>query len=456
MQMSMKKSKSIDLTSGPILKTLSELALPIMASSLLGTAYNITDMAWIGLLGSKAVAGVGVGGMYVWLSQGLVALPRMGGQVNTAQSCGRKDYKEARFYAASALQMTILFGLLFAAASIIFLDPLIGFFNLTDPEAYSSARSYMLITCGLIIFSFLNLTLTGLFTAQGDSRSPLMANFLGLVGNMLLDPLLILGIGPFPRLETAGAAIATVTAQFLVFAVLVFRIFTSGLETNVLRELHLFSRFPRKFYKNIFRIGFPTAIQSMLYCMISMVLTRMVSAFGAAAIAVQRVGGQIESVSWNTADGFASALNAFTAQNFGAKKYDRIRQGYRISFGILTIWGLIITAAFVLLPRPISGLFFHDPESLGISVNYLIIIGFCEAFMSIELMTIGALSGLGMTKLCSIISIILTGARIPLAMLLTHAGMGLNGIWWALSLTSIVKGIIFTLTFRQTSRTKLK
>ena len=82
---------------------------------------------WIGLLGSKAVAGVGVGGMYVWLSQGLVALPRMGGQVNTAQSCGRKDYKEARSYAASALQMTILFGLLFAAASIIFLDPLIGF-----------------------------------------------------------------------------------------------------------------------------------------------------------------------------------------------------------------------------------------------------------------------------------------------------------------------------------------
>ena len=235
MQMSMKRSKSIDLTSGPILKTLAELALPIMASSFLGTAYNITDMAWIGLLGSKAVAGVGVGGMYVWLSQGLVALPRMGGQVNTAQACGRKDYKEAGFYAASALQMTILFGLLFAVASIVFLDPLIGFFNLADPDAYASARSYMLITCGLIIFSFLNLTLTGLFTAQGDSRSPLMANFLGLVGNMLLDPLLILGIGPFPRLETAGAAIAPVTSQFLGFAVLVFRVFTSGLGTNVLR-----------------------------------------------------------------------------------------------------------------------------------------------------------------------------------------------------------------------------
>ena len=94
MQMSMKRSKSIDLTSGPILKTLAELALPIMASSFLGTAYNITDMAWIGLLGSKAVAGVGVGGMYVWLSQGLVALPRMGGQVTLPRPAAGKIIKK--------------------------------------------------------------------------------------------------------------------------------------------------------------------------------------------------------------------------------------------------------------------------------------------------------------------------------------------------------------------------
>lgn len=131
---------------------------------------------------------------------------------------------------------------------------------------------------------------------------------------------------------------------------------------------------------------------------------------------------------------FCLCIKCIYRTEFRCKKYDRIRHGYRISFGILTIWGLIITASFVLLPRPISGLFFHDPESLGISVNYLIIIGFSEAFMAIELMTIGALSGLGMTKLCSIISIILTGSRIPLAMLLTHVGMGLDGIWWALSL----------------------
>ena len=157
-----------NLTKDPILKTLTKLAVPIMASSFLGTLYNITDMAWIGLLGSKAVAGVGVGGMYVWLSQGLVALPRMGGQVNTAQACGRKDYKEAGFYAASALQMTILFGLLFALASIVFLDPLIGFFNLNlvallfGSMSWLSRIIYALVgLCGLYLFSFYGMTTAG-------------------------------------------------------------------------------------------------------------------------------------------------------------------------------------------------------------------------------------------------------------------------------------------------------
>ena len=246
----MSKSKTVDLTSGPILKTLAELALPIMISSMLGTAYSIMDMAWIGLLGAKAVAGVGVGGMYVWLSQGLASLSRMGGQVNTAQACGRKDYDQARPYAASSLQLTALSGILFAAVCVIFIQPLLGFFNLTDAETYTAARSYTLITCGLILFSYLNLTLTGLSTAQGDSRTPLLANFIGLAGNMILDPLLILGIGPFPRLEVAGAAIATVSSQILVFVVMVLRIRHSRLEPNVLQHLNLLSVFPKEYYKH--------------------------------------------------------------------------------------------------------------------------------------------------------------------------------------------------------------
>ena len=398
-----------NLTKGPIMKTLVKLAVPIMASAFLGTLYNITDMAWIGLLGSKAVAGVGVGGMFTWLSQGLASMARMGGQVQVAQCIGRGDREKAHGFAQAA------------------------------------ALAYTKIACGLIVFSFLTLTLTGLYTAQGDSKTPFMANLIGLVTNMILDPVLILGPGPFPRLGVTGAAIATVTAQAIVMSIMILGIIARKKE-NVLKGTRLFAKIPVEFLRGICRIGIPTALQGMAYCGISMILTRMVSGYGAEAVATQRVGGQIESISWNTADGFAAALNAFVAQNYGAGERERVRKGYQVSLWTVGIWGVLVSAVFICFPNAIADIFFHEPKAVATAVGYLVIIGFSEAFMCVELTTIGALSGLGRTRLCSVISIVLTGARIPLAIVLSGI-MGLDGIWWALTSTSIVKGIIFTCTF---------
>jgi putative MATE family efflux protein len=334
---------------------------------------------------------------------------------------------------------------------LVFTNPLIGFFSLSDAQTYDCAKIYMQITCGLILFSYLNSTLTGLYTAQGDSKTPLEANVIGLVINMVLDPLLILGIGPFPRLEVTGAAIATVTAQILVFLVMVLAIFRRNSSRNILREVQLFRRLENVYYISVFKVGVPTALQGTIYCMISMVLTRLSSPFGSAAVAVQRVGGQIESVTWNAADGFGAALNAFMGQNYGAKKYDRIRKGYNIGFRAIALWALFITAVFILFPRPVASLFFHEENALSIAIDYLVIIGISESFMSVELMTIGALSGLGKTKLCSVISILLTGSRIPLAFAFTHTSLGLNGIWWALTISSVAKGIVFYFSFQKVS-----
>ena len=434
-----------NLTKGPILKTLTKLAIPIMASSFLGTLYNITDMAWIGLLGSKAVAGVGVGGMFTWLSQGLAAMARMGGQVQVAQCIGRGERDRAHGFAQAAVQLAILMGMAYAVISLLFTRQMVAFFQLTDPEAQTAALSYTKIACGLIVFSFLTLTMTGLYTAQGDSKTPFLANLIGLVTNMILDPVLILGPGPFPKLGVVGAAIATVTAQAIVLMMMILGVIIQKKE-NVLKGIRLTAKIPKEYLSGLCRIGIPTAIQGMAYCAISMVLTRMVSAYGAEAVATQRVGGQIESISWNTADGFAAALNAFIAQNYGAGKMERVRKGYRASLWTVGIWGLLISFVFICFPQTIADIFFHEPKAVATAVGYLVIIGFSEAFMCVELTTVGALSGLGRTRLCSIISITFTSARIPLAIIL--GGLtGLSGIWWALSVTSIIKGIIFTCTF---------
>lgn len=442
-----------NLTKGPILKTLTKLAIPIMASYFIGTLYNITDMAWIGQLGSKAVAGVGVGGMFTWLSQGLSSIARMGGQVQVAQCIGRGDREKAHGYAQVAIQLAFYMGLIFALISLIFVHPMVGFFNLTDPEAYSAAVSYTRIACGLIVFSFLTVTLTGLYTAQGDSQTPFWANLIGLATNMILDPILILGPGPFPKLGVIGAAIATVTAQFIVMGIMVLGVMRQKKE-NVLKGIRLAAVIPGSYLKGICQIGIPSGIQDMTYCFISMILTRMVSGFGAEAIATQRVGGQIESISWHTADGFAAALNAFTAQNYGAGKMDRVKKGYRASLLTVGVWGLLVTAIFVFAPNTIARIFFHEPKAIAIAVSYLIIIGLSEAFLCVEITTIGAISGLGKTHLCSIISILFTSMRIPLAIVLGNTSLGLDGIWWALSSTTMIKGIIFTATFFWITRRK--
>lgn len=441
-----------NLTQGPILSTLTKLALPIMASAFLSTAYNIMDMAWVGMLGAEALAGVGVGGMYIWLSQGPAMLARMGGQVHMAQEIGRGDKKKAKEYATAAVQLGILFGILFGGTCILFSKGLTAFFGLSDPAAIVSAEIYIQIACGLVIFSYLSFVLTGLYTAQGDSNTPLIANFIGLAANMLLDPCLILGLGPFPRMEVSGAAAATVFSQAVVTGVLVFRIHLNRSPGNMLRGMKVLGNANWDYMKRVILLGGPSALQTIAYCMISMALSKMIVKFGDAAIAVFRVGNQIESVCWNIANGFSAAINAFTAQNFGAKEMERVKKGYRVSVWTVIIWGGLITAIFFLYPNQLSGIFFHDNREIKLCVDYLVIIGFGEIMMSLEIMTSGAISGLGNTKLCSVISIVFTAMRIPLALVLESTSLGLNGVWWAMTISSIIKGLIFYVSFHRECR----
>lgn len=99
------------------------------------------------------------------------------------------------------------------------------------------------------------------------------------------------------------------------------------------------------------------------------------------------------------------------------------------------------------VPTPIASVFFHEKQAIAIAVDYLIIVGFSEAFLCVEMMTVGALSGLGRTRLCSVISITFTSLRIPLAIILSSSVLGILGIWWALTTTTMMKGMIFTFVF---------
>lgn len=435
--------KHVDLLKGPVLSSLTKLAIPIMATSLIQMAYNLTDMIWIGRIGSDAVAAVGAAGMYMWLSNGLAALAKMGGQVNAGYSLGSGRRQEASTYASNALQLTIFLGLAYGLVCAVFNAPLIDFFNLNSPYVIHDARSYLIITCGFVIFSFLNQTFTGLFTAIGNSKAAFLATTTGLLVNIILDPALIFGIGPFPELNVAGAAIATVAAQSIV--TLMFVLFARK-DSVLFQDIHILQRPSTEHIRSMIRIGLPTSVQNMLFTGISMILARFVAGYGDAAVAVQKVGSQIESISWMTADGFAAAVNSFIAQNHGAGNKTRIRKGYRCAMGIVLIWGIICTLLLILCPAPIFRVFITEPEILPLGIDYLVILGVSQLFMSVEITTAGAFSGYGKTIPPSVNSIVFTALRIPLAMMLIRTSLGLNGIWWSITISSILKGVvIFTL-----------
>ena len=279
---------------------------------------------------------------------------------------------------------------------------------------------------------------------MGNSRISFLATTTGLVINIILDPILIFGIGPFPKMGVAGAAIATVGAQIVVTAVFTVHALR---ETTLLAHVRLLQRPDLNHIGQIIKIGFPASIQSMIFTSISMILTRLVTSFGDAAVAVQRVGSQIEGISWVTAEGFGAAVNSFLAQNLGARSRKRIEKGYTISLTVIFFWGILCSMILILLPGPIFQVFLTESELLPMGINYLRILGASQLFMCIELTTAGAFSGLGKTVPPSIVSIIFTAARIPAAFLLSATSLGLNGVWWSVSISSILKGVILCAWF---------
>ena len=409
-------ARQVDLLKGNILRSLTLLALPIMGSQLVQMAYNLTDMIWIGRVGAGAVAAVGAAGMFMWLSNGMAVLPRMGGQVKVAQSIGAGDIEAAGRYAAAALQMGGVMSLAYTAAMLVGAGPLIGFFRLNSAEVEAQARAYL----------------------------PFFAMAVGLGANIVLDPVLIFGAGPFPKWGVAGAAVATVAAQGIVFALLARY---AVQDQTLFAHVRLKRPAARDELAAIAKVSGPATAMNIIFPLIGMVIARLVAGWGDAAVAVQKVGSQIESISWMTADGFAAAVNSFIAQNCGAGNLRRARRGFGAAFLLMTVWGILCSALLIFCAAPIFRFFIPEADVLPMGVDYLVILGYSELFMCWEILVGGAYAGFGNTLPSSVVSIVFTGLRIPAAIALSATALGLSGVWWSISISSIFKGVILTGVF---------
>ncbi len=432
--------KRIDLTEGKIVSKLIKLALPIMGTSFIQMAYNMTDMIWIGKVGSKAVAGVGTAGFYTWLAMAFIMISKTGAEIKVAQKMGEHNLRKVKSYIVSAIQINVVLSILYTVVLLVFSDKLIGFFNLGDAEVISMSKTYLVIVAIGMIFYFINPVFTAIFNGAGSSKTPFVINTIGLAFNMVFDPVLILGIGPFPKMGVAGAAIATVIAQVIVSLSFIF-VMIKGKEEYL--KINVFTKPRMDYIKVLCNIGLPGGIQNGLFTIFSMCIGRIISVFGPVPIAVQKVGSQIEAISWMTAGGFSTALGTFVGQNYGSKKYNRINKGVKVTMVMAVIIGILASLLLILGGEYVFSFFLNDPEAVEQGTVYLRILGYSQLFMCIEITITGAFNGLGRTYIPSIIGILLTGARVPASYFLCNPNvLGLDGIWWSISISSILKGTV--------------
>ena len=161
-----------NLTQGPILKQLFTLAMPIMATSFIQMAYSLTDMAWVGRIGSEAIAAVGSVGILTWMSTSISLLNKVGSEVSVGQAIGAQNEQAARAFASHNLTLSLLISLSWGALLFIFATPIISIYEL-EPHIAKMAVEYLRIIATAFPFVFLSAAFTGIFNAAGRSKIPL-------------------------------------------------------------------------------------------------------------------------------------------------------------------------------------------------------------------------------------------------------------------------------------------
>jgi putative MATE family efflux protein len=292
------------------------------------------------------------------------------------------------------------------------------------------------------------------FRAAGNTRTPLVVGSSMILLNLILDPLFIFGIGPFPKLGVPGASVATTISIFLACCLILYKLRRGKAGFPVERLLALKPRISEML--KIARIGLPITIQSLTFIVVYFFLIRIVHQYGEAAGAAMGIGNRMESISYLTCTGFAIAASTMVGQNLGATQPDRASRCAWGAAGIAIAITCLIGTTFIMVPHWIAGIFTSDPEVHSIATDYLIILGLSQFTMATEIVLEGAFSGAGDTLPPMLVLIPGAVLRVPLAYWLCfHLNWGITGVWWTLTMTTTVKASLLALWFRR-GKWKLK
>ncbi len=423
--------KKIDLTNGNILKLLLTVAIPSIISGLLQFTYNIVDMFILGQsLGTSAIAGVGSATVFIGYGVSVIFLVVNGVGIKMSHSLGANNKEDYYKYLNAAYFLYLIIAVIFFFFFTVFTDFTLSFLKIQTGEVYNNAYTYLKVYGFVNIFAFINTIYTRCLTSSGLSKAYMFINGVGVCVNLVLDILFVwvLGFG------VMGAVVATLLAQVVMTVVYLLKY-----KENLLYKFN--TKLDLSYAKTIFDLGLPYAIQRVFFTFINMLMARALVSFGDEAMAAQRLGLQIETVTLLVTGGIMSAVSAFTGQNFGAKKYDRISLAFKDAVIISEVYAFFTSMLFILFAEDIARLFLDDPLTVEYTAMYLRYIAYGQFFAVLEMLGNGFYNGIGKPKIPTYISVTITPLRLIFALVLSKY-YGIEMVFFGIMFTTILKGIV--------------
>jgi putative MATE family efflux protein len=434
-----------EILNGSIEKTLLRLAYPLIFFNLVYIVYNLTDTFWLGKLGRQAVSAPTVSFPFIWTMMSLGMGFAIAGFALVSQYAGAGQWDKVKHNIANLLT------LMFISSFVL---GILGFFTTpwllrvlgVPPDAFGNAVIYLRVMFIGMPFSFEGFAFSFALRALGDTKTPTKINSFAVLLNVILDPLFIFGIGPFPRMEVLGAALATIIAYFMASVLSIYLIFSG--KVGIKFSLYEF-RPDVRLYRRMITIGLPAGIGQSLNAFGFVALIGVVSSFGSVAIAAYGIGERIISLVFTISNGISQAMSTMVGQNLGALNFDRTRTIVNKTIVVNALFISIPACIIFLFRSQIIQIFINDPLVITEGSTFFLYFLIAMPFFGIFFITSSVVRTAGRTTESMVLGLVrLWAFRLPLAYFLSTI-LESKGIWIGMSLSNILGAAIAYYWYRR-------
>lgn len=436
-----------DLTEAPLGRALLMLAVPMILEMVMESIFAMVDVFWVARLGASAVATVGLTESMMMIVYSLAMGVSIGAMALVARRIGEKDADAAASTAVQGIWLGLLMALVLGGVGALFAPQLLGLMG-ADAEVIRRGSTFTRVMLGGNATVFLLFLINSVFRGAGDAAQAMRVLWLGNALNILLGPLFIFGVGPFPRLGVTGAAVATTLGRGIAVLYQLW-VLRQGAGKLVVRRAHV--RVVPALMASVFKLSLSATGQMLISMTSYIAVMRILSGFGSAPLAGYTIGFRIFMFAILPAFGLANAAATLVGQNLGAKRPERAETSVWRASHVSAAFLCTIGVGFLLGAPWLVSLFTQEAEVARHAVSYLRIVSLGFPFYAYGMVVSQSFNGAGDTRTPTLINLLVFWAvQIPLAWgLARYTSFGAESVFATLAFSFSVFAVVSVWAFRR-------